>query len=191
MPGLSIEPFSDEHLDAAAGLLSARHARHREAEPLLPSEVDFRAAIAADAGEEGASGVIAFRGGEPVAYLVARPQPTDRLSALDYILTARIAVKGTFEDYWGARGRNLTKNMRRRRRRLEESGTKPRLEALTNPAAMARAVEEYGALESKGWRSGTGTAISGRPRMSSFCQAAPRPRARSDSSSGCSKQIRS
>jgi len=100
--------------------------------------------------------------------LVARPSPTDRLFALDYILTARIAVTGTFEDYWGARGRNLTKNMRRRRRRLEESGTKPRLEALTNPAAMARAVEEYGALESKGWKSGTGTAISGENAQGRF-----------------------
>jgi len=93
--------------------------------------------------------------------LVARPEPTDRLHALDYIRTARIPVEGTFERYWAARGRNLTKNMRRRRRRLEESGTKPRLEALTDPAAMAKAVEDYGALESKGWKSGTGTAIRG------------------------------
>ena len=36
MAGLEIVPFSDAHLDDAAALLAARHARHREAEPLLP-----------------------------------------------------------------------------------------------------------------------------------------------------------
>ena len=38
-----IRPFADEHLDGAAALLAERHARHREVEPLLPAEVDFRA----------------------------------------------------------------------------------------------------------------------------------------------------
>src|SRR5205814_9411172 len=39
---LQIRPFSDEHLDEAAGLLAARHARHRQAEPLLAEATDFR-----------------------------------------------------------------------------------------------------------------------------------------------------
>ena len=72
MAGLSIEPFSDEHVDVAAELLAARHARHRHAEPLLPRDVDFRAAVAAEASAPGASGVVAVLGGEPVAYLVGR-----------------------------------------------------------------------------------------------------------------------
>ncbi|MEX1358175.1 MAG: GNAT family N-acetyltransferase [Gaiellaceae bacterium] len=38
-------PFSDGDLDSAAALLAARHARHREAEPLLPADVDFRAEV--------------------------------------------------------------------------------------------------------------------------------------------------
>src|SRR5919204_1082203 len=42
---LEVVPFSDEHLDAAAALLAARHARHREAEPLLPELDDPRAAV--------------------------------------------------------------------------------------------------------------------------------------------------
>jgi hypothetical protein len=50
-------------------------------------------------------------------------------------------------------------NIRRRRRRLEEAGTAPRLVTITDPAAMAQAVEEYGALESSGWKAGGGTAI--------------------------------
>ncbi len=45
MPGLEILAFSDEHLDDAAELLRARHERHREAGPLLPADVDYRAQI--------------------------------------------------------------------------------------------------------------------------------------------------
>ena len=35
MPGLEIQPFSEEHLDASGELLAERHRRHRQAEPLL------------------------------------------------------------------------------------------------------------------------------------------------------------
>jgi GNAT superfamily N-acetyltransferase len=59
MAGLEIVPFSDAHLDDAAALLAARHARHREAEPLLPEDVDFRAAVEQEWRQEGASGVFA------------------------------------------------------------------------------------------------------------------------------------
>ena len=72
---LDVVPFTDDHLDAAAALLAARHARHREAEPLLPVVADFRAEIEREWRADGASGVFASRGGEPVAYLVARPLP--------------------------------------------------------------------------------------------------------------------
>jgi GNAT superfamily N-acetyltransferase len=59
MAGLEIVPFSDAHLDDAAALLAARHARHREAEPLLPEDVDFRAEVEREWRQEGASGVFA------------------------------------------------------------------------------------------------------------------------------------
>ena len=71
---LGIEPFGDDHVDAAAELLAARHARHREAEPLLPADVDFRAQIVADWDPETA-GVFAWLDGEPVGYLVGKPNP--------------------------------------------------------------------------------------------------------------------
>jgi ribosomal protein S18 acetylase RimI-like enzyme len=45
MRELEIRPFSDEDVDGAAALLGKRHAQHREAEPLLPANVDFRAEI--------------------------------------------------------------------------------------------------------------------------------------------------
>src|ERR1044071_2170641 len=67
---MEIVPFTDEHLDAAAEMLAARHARHREAEPLLPADVDFRAQIESEWSVEGASGVISANG-----YLFARPLP--------------------------------------------------------------------------------------------------------------------
>jgi GNAT superfamily N-acetyltransferase len=69
MPALEVVPFADAHLDAAAELLAARHARHREAEPLLPADVDVRAELEREWRQEGASGVFA---GD--AYLIAAPQ---------------------------------------------------------------------------------------------------------------------
>ena len=68
MARIETVPFADEHLDAAAELLAVRHARHREAEPLLPELEDPRAAIEAEWRTDGASGVFSER-----AYLIAAP----------------------------------------------------------------------------------------------------------------------
>ena len=65
-----IRPFADEHLDGAAALLAARHARHRAVEPLLPAEVDFRAEIEKERDE--LPGVVALDGGEVVGYLLGK-----------------------------------------------------------------------------------------------------------------------
>jgi GNAT superfamily N-acetyltransferase len=70
---MKIVPFADEHVDRAAELLAGRHARHREAEPLLPEDVDFRAQIESEWSVEDASGVISEHG-----YLFARPAHADR-----------------------------------------------------------------------------------------------------------------
>lgn len=70
MRRVQIQPFSDEHLDGAASLLEARHARHREAEPLLPANIDFRAEVEALWKAESASGVAATRSGEVAGYLL-------------------------------------------------------------------------------------------------------------------------
>jgi hypothetical protein len=40
MGRLEVVPFSEEHLEDAARLLAARHARHRKAEPLLPARFE-------------------------------------------------------------------------------------------------------------------------------------------------------
>jgi len=65
-----IRRFTDGDVDAAADLLAERHAHHREAEPLLPADVDFRAQIESEWNADGASGVIS-----PDGYLFARPLP--------------------------------------------------------------------------------------------------------------------
>jgi GNAT superfamily N-acetyltransferase len=69
MASLEVVPFADEHLDDAAALLAARHARHREAEPLLPELADPLAAVKQEWRTEGASGVFAPGRG----YLIAAP----------------------------------------------------------------------------------------------------------------------
>jgi ribosomal protein S18 acetylase RimI-like enzyme len=77
MPELEIQTFADAHLDAAAALLAERHARHREAEPLLLETVDFRGEIAALWAREGASGAAALRDGKVVGYLLGTRRADD------------------------------------------------------------------------------------------------------------------
>ena len=70
MPGLEIQPFSEEHLGAAAELLAARHRGHREAEPLLTEPADYRAEVDALWRGEDASGSVALRDGRVVGYIL-------------------------------------------------------------------------------------------------------------------------
>src|SRR6266550_540694 len=88
MPGIEIQPLEDEHLAAAAALLAVRHARHREAEALLPEVSDFRAQLERDLEHELASGVVALRGEELVAYLIGRVEEDallgDRRAIVDF-----------------------------------------------------------------------------------------------------------
>jgi ribosomal protein S18 acetylase RimI-like enzyme len=74
---LEVVPFSDGHLDDAGGLLAARHARQREAEPALPARFESPVAARAEVEQawraEGASGAAAIRDGRVVGYLVGAP----------------------------------------------------------------------------------------------------------------------
>lgn len=72
MQEIEIQPLEDEHLDAAARLLADRHARHRESEPLLPEVSNFRAQLERDLDHGRASGVVAIRDDDVVAYLIGR-----------------------------------------------------------------------------------------------------------------------
>jgi ribosomal protein S18 acetylase RimI-like enzyme len=81
MPTFAIEPFSDDHLTAAGKLLGARHARHRQAEPLLPATYEEAAAARAEVEAlwrtDGASGAVALRDGEAVGFIVGIPKDED------------------------------------------------------------------------------------------------------------------
>ena len=105
MAGLEITPFTDAHLDDAAGLLAARHARHREAEPLLPELADPRAAVESEWRTEGANGVFATRSGKPAAYLIASPFVIDSAPVWMRANIAGQAIEGdreTMRDLYAA-----------------------------------------------------------------------------------------
>jgi len=69
---MEIVPFADEHVDAAAELLRARHEAHRVEFPQLPAEPDCRAEIEAQIAD-GATG--SFTDG---AYVLGHSGPEDR-----------------------------------------------------------------------------------------------------------------
>jgi CelD/BcsL family acetyltransferase involved in cellulose biosynthesis len=91
--------------------------------------------------------------------MYARPGGGEDASTLDYVQTAALAVDGTFDDYWAARGKNLRANMRKQRNRLLADGVVARFDVLTRPDDVAGAIDAYGRLESAGWKAATGTAI--------------------------------
>jgi CelD/BcsL family acetyltransferase involved in cellulose biosynthesis len=84
---------------------------------------------------------------------------TGHVATLDYIQTASVAVTGSFDDYWSARGKNLRQNLRKQRRKLHDEGVRTTLEVLTSPSTVAQGLADYAALETAGWKAGGGTAI--------------------------------
>jgi len=68
--GVEIAPLADEHVEGAAELLAARHARHREIEPLLPALDDPRAEIDRALSPEGTSAAVALEGGAVAGFLI-------------------------------------------------------------------------------------------------------------------------
>ena len=90
---------------------------------------------------------------------VPRCMETPVCHTLDYIDTGWIDVKGSFEDYWAARGKNLRQNMRKQRTKLAADRTQLTMQVLTDHADMAPAIARYGNLESAGWKAQNHTAI--------------------------------
>jgi hypothetical protein len=85
--------------------------------------------------------------------------PSRKLETINYIDTPRITLSGTFEQYWRARGRDLTRNLTRRIRRATEEGIELKLIIVQDPGRVARCIQEYGMLEATGWKGKEGTAV--------------------------------
>lgn len=81
------------------------------------------------------------------------------VETLNYIQTPRLTVTGTYEDYWKQRSKNLTHNLSRQRRRLKEQGSTLELFTDRKAEAVAGAIQEYGVLESTGWKGEKGSAV--------------------------------
>lgn len=88
-----------------------------------------------------------------------RPEDSAKVRTQDYIETAWVDIDGTFDAYWEARGKNLRQNTRKQRNKLQTEGTDTRLECITSETDVPKAMEEYGTLESAGWKTADGTAI--------------------------------
>lgn len=88
-----------------------------------------------------------------------RPEDGAKVRTQDYIDTAWVDIEGTFDAYWEARGKNLRQNTRKQRNKLQAEGSATRLECITTAADVPKAIADYGALESAGWKTADGTAI--------------------------------
>ena len=84
---------------------------------------------------------------------------SNKIEILDYIQIARLNIKENFENYWESRGKNLVHNLSRQHRRLAERGTHIELVEDRVPARVATLMQEYGRLESLGWKQLVGTAV--------------------------------
>lgn len=101
-------------------------------------------------------------------WLVERPQTGSLIDTLDYVQTGWIDTEGSFSNFWEARGKNLRQGLRKQQRKLEEQGGPLRFEFLDRPEDVDSAFREFAALESAGWKSEQGTAITADNQQGAF-----------------------
>jgi hypothetical protein len=90
-----------------------------------------------------------------------------------------ITLKDTagFAQYWAQRPKELQENLRRRSHRAVREGMKRRLVKVDQPDEVARAVDRYGELESRGWKGREGTALHPSNQQGAFYREFLRTRA--------------
>lgn len=91
--------------------------------------------------------------------LLPRPQDSTQLRTMDYINTPWLDVDGPWDAYWDARGKNLRQNTRKAHNKLAAEGLVMRLDTVTDASDVPAAMQQYGALETAGWKAEGGTAI--------------------------------
>ena len=96
MGRLEIRAFAEDHLDAAASLLAARHREHRTAEPLLSERFEdpdaTRGEIASLWAQEHASGAVALRDGQVAGFLLGTRKNDQTWGANVWVEAAGYAV---------------------------------------------------------------------------------------------------
>ncbi|MCP5414834.1 MAG: GNAT family N-acetyltransferase, partial [Chromatiaceae bacterium] len=70
-----------------------------------------------------------------------------------------VDVTGGFDSFWESRPRNLKKNIRRYRNRLNDELGDLKMLVACAPADVSSATDRYGILESQGWKARIGTAV--------------------------------
>ncbi|WP_422013858.1 GNAT family N-acetyltransferase [Roseateles sp.] len=95
-----------------------------------------------------------------------------QLRQLHYIDTAWVDVDTSFDTYWEGRGKNLRQNTRKQLKKVEATGSTPRMDLIEAPAQVAEAIAQYGLLEASGWKAEIGTAISTDGAQGRFYQQA-------------------
>lgn len=82
----------------------------------------------------------------------------------------RINCTGTIEDYWQQRCRKLRQNVNRYLNRLKSEDPDYKFVFSVDPEEIARAIDRYGVLESRGWKGAVGTALHPRNQQGAFYQ---------------------
>ncbi len=87
-----------------------------------------------------------------------------------YIKTARVTVSEEFPSYWRKRSKDLTDNLARRHRRLDEQKIQWKMIIDSREEDMKGCIQEYGRLEETGWKGKEGTAVTESNIQGSFYQ---------------------
>jgi hypothetical protein len=74
-------------------------------------------------------------------------------------LTTSIDLKSSFEDYWSSRKKKIRNRIPQTLRKLEKEKIRYRLVCLSDNDDISQGVEEYGNIESSGWKGRENTAI--------------------------------
>lgn len=76
-----------------------------------------------------------------------------------YAKNMLIRVENSFEDYWSSRNKRFKSNIERHLRQLYANFTELTFNVVTESKNIADSTDNYGLLESKGWKGRAGTAI--------------------------------
>lgn len=83
----------------------------------------------------------------------------DQVDRTEIATNMRIRVSGDFQQYWQSRNKKLQKNHTRYEARLAKEIGVPEFVCISDAEGIALAVDQYGILESKGWKGSLGTAL--------------------------------